>query len=173
LSYGQSSPNKAGPIKLVFDKLTNQVQHKGKAATEQEYVLRDKEVLTDPIEKADEQIIIKISLADVLIKEIKGPFVISNLDQSIMEKITEVIVANDHNRSSTLALENFQVTWCPSSLLKTQRRKLQRARYRKLKQEGLAKMGEEIFNNMLIQFSLSQAREGCLFAKSRLTSRLS
>jgi hypothetical protein len=164
LSYGQSSPNKAGPIKLVFDKLTNQVQHKGKAATEQEYVLRDKEVLTDPIEKADEQIIIKISLADVLIKEIKGPFVISNLDQSIMEKITEVIVANDHN---------FQVTWCPSSLLKTQRRKLQRARYRKLKQEGLAKMGEEIFNNMLIQFSLSQAREGCLFAKSRLTSRLS
>jgi hypothetical protein len=54
MSNGQSSPNKAGPIKSVLDERANQVQQKGKASAEQVYVLRDKEVLTNPIEKADE-----------------------------------------------------------------------------------------------------------------------
>jgi len=45
------------------------------------YVLRDKKVLTDPIEKDDEQIIIKISSTDAPIKESEGPIVIDNLDQ--------------------------------------------------------------------------------------------
>jgi hypothetical protein len=80
MSNGQSSPNKAGPIKPVLDERANQVQQKGKASAEQVYVLRDKEVLTNPIEKADEQIIIKIGSADVPIKEIEGPIVISNLN---------------------------------------------------------------------------------------------
>ena len=51
------------------------------------YVLRDKEVLINPIEKADEQIIIKIGSADAPIKESEGPTVIGNLDQSDVEKI--------------------------------------------------------------------------------------
>jgi hypothetical protein len=73
LSYGQSSSNKAGPIKPVLVKLANQVQQKGKASAEQVYVLTNKEVLTNPIGKADKQIIIKIGSADALIKESEGP----------------------------------------------------------------------------------------------------
>ena len=53
LSYGQSSSNKVGPIKPVLVKLANRVQQKGKASAEQVYVLRDKEVLTNPIRKVD------------------------------------------------------------------------------------------------------------------------
>ena len=80
LSYGQSSSNKVGPIKPVLVKLANQVQQKGKASAEQVYVLRNKEVLTNPIGKADEQIIIKIVSAYFSIKESEGPIVIDNLD---------------------------------------------------------------------------------------------
>jgi hypothetical protein len=93
----------------------------------------DKEVLCNPIEKAYEHIIIKIGSADVLIKEIEGSIVISNLDQY------------DAGENMS-ALENSQPPWCPSGLLKTQKRKLQRAHCKKLKQEGLANMGEQIFN---------------------------
>ena len=80
MSYGQSSSNKVGPIKPVLVKLANQVQQKGKASAEQVYVLRNKEVLTNPIGKADEQIIIKIVSAYFSIKESEGPIVIDNLD---------------------------------------------------------------------------------------------
>ena len=41
-----------------------------------------KKVLTNPIEKVDEQIISKISSADAPIKESEGPIVIDNLNQS-------------------------------------------------------------------------------------------
>jgi hypothetical protein len=51
---------------------------------------RDKEVLTNPVEKAHEQIIIKIGYTDVSIKEIEGPIVIDNLDQSDAERLTVV-----------------------------------------------------------------------------------
>jgi hypothetical protein len=61
LSYGQSSSNKEGPIKLVLHKLVNQVQQKGKASAKQVYVLRDKKVLINPTRKADEQIVSKRS----------------------------------------------------------------------------------------------------------------
>ena len=61
------------------------------------YVLRDKKVLTNPIDKDDEQIIIKISSADAPIKETKGPIVIDNLDQSDVEKISRSTAANDHD----------------------------------------------------------------------------
>ena len=112
-------------------------------------MLRDMEVLANPVEKSDEQIIIKISSVDVPIKEIEGPIVIGNLDQFDAEKISRGIVVNDHKaHSSTSALENFQPTWCPLGLLRMQRCKLQRARCNKIKQEELAKMGEEIFNKM-------------------------
>lgn len=42
MRYGQSSQNKAGPIKPVLDEPTNQVQQKGETPAEQIYVLRDK-----------------------------------------------------------------------------------------------------------------------------------
>ena len=138
LSYGQSSTNKAGPIKLVVDELANQVQQKGKASADQVYMLRDKKFLTNPIEKADEQIIIKIVSADVPIKEIEGPIVIDNLDQSKAEKISKGDV-DQEAWNNTSAPESFQPAWCPSGLLRTQKRKLQCARCLKLKQEGLAK----------------------------------
>jgi len=70
-----------------LDEPANQVQQKGKASVKQVHVLRDKEVLINPIEKADEQIIIKIGSADAPIKESEGPTVIGNLDQSDVEKI--------------------------------------------------------------------------------------
>ena len=54
------------------------------------------EVLANPVEKSGEQIIIKISSVDVPIKEIEGPIVISNLDQSDQKKTSKVIVATDH-----------------------------------------------------------------------------
>jgi hypothetical protein len=54
---------------------------------QQVYVLTNKKVLTNPIGKADEQIIIKIGSADAPIKESEGPIVIDNLDQSDVEKI--------------------------------------------------------------------------------------
>ena len=87
--------------------------------------MRDKKVLTNPIEKSDEQIIIKISSANALIKESEGPIVIDNLVQSDVEKISRGIVTNDHDaQSSIMAPENFQPTWCPSGLSRTQKRKL-------------------------------------------------
>ena len=72
------------------------------------YVLRDKKVLTDPIEKDDEQIIIKISSVDAPIKESEGSIVIDNLDQFDVEKISRGIVANDHDAQSSISSpENF------------------------------------------------------------------
>ena len=131
-------------------------------------MLRDMEVLANPVEKSDEQIIIKISSVDVPIKEIEGPIVLGNLDQFDAEKISRGIVVNDHKaHSSTSALENFQPTWCPSGLSRTQKRKLQRARCKKLKEEGLTKVGKEIFNKDPI--SLNQARKNQLPAQSRLS----
>jgi len=110
-------------------------------------VLRDKKVLINPTRKADEQIVIKIGPASAPIKESEGPIVIDNLDQSDVEKISKGADVNNHEaRISTSAFENFQPTWCPSGLSRTQKRKLQRARCKKLKKEGLTKMGKEIFN---------------------------
>ena len=163
LSYGQSSSNKVGPIKPVLVKLANQVQQKGKASTEQVYVLGDKEVLTNPIRKADEQIIIKFGSADAPIKESEGPIVIDNLDQSDVEKISRGTAAKDHNAQSSIsAPENFQPTWCPLGLSRTQKRKLQHARCKKLKKEGLTKMGKEIFNKGSNFPSIKQERTSCL-----------
>ena len=104
LSYGQSSSSKAGPIKPFLVKLANQVQQKSKVSAEQVYVLRDKKVLTNPIEKDDEQIIIKISSVDAPIKESEGPIVIDNLDQSDVEKISRGTTANDHNAQSSTSV---------------------------------------------------------------------
>jgi hypothetical protein len=111
------------------------------------YVLRDKKVLINPIRKADEQIVIKIDLAGAPIKESEGPIVIDNLDQSDVEKISNGADVDNHEaRISTSALENFQPTWFPSGLSRTEKRKLQRARCKKFKKEGLTKMGNQIFN---------------------------
>jgi hypothetical protein len=147
LSYGQSSSNKEGPIKPVLHKLANQVQQKGKASTKQVYVLRDKKVLINRTGKADEQIVIKIGPASTPIKESEGLIAIDNLGQSNVEKISKGADVNNHEaRISTLALENFQPTWCPSGLSRAQKRKLQHARCKKFKEEGLTKMGKQIFN---------------------------
>ena len=71
-------------------------------------MLRDKKVLTNPIEKSDEQIIIKISSVDAPIKESEGPIVIDNLDQFDVEKISRGIAANDHDAQSSISVaENF------------------------------------------------------------------
>ena len=71
-------------------------------------MLRDKEVLTNPIRKADEQIIIKISSIDVPIKKIEGLIVIDNLDSSNVEKISRGTAANDHDAQSSIsAPKNF------------------------------------------------------------------
>ena len=88
-------------------------------------MLRDKKVLINPTRKADEQIVIKIGPASAPIKESEGPIVIDNLDQSDVEKISRGTTANDHNaQSSTSVPKNFQPTWCPSGLSRTQKRKL-------------------------------------------------
>jgi hypothetical protein len=130
------------------------------------YVLRDKKVLINPTRKANEQIVIKIGLAGAPIKESEGPIVIDNLDQSNMEKISKGADVNNHEAQiSTSVLENFQPPWCPSGLLKTQKRKLQRARCMKLKQEGLTKMGKEIFNKDPI-FPQSSKKELAACSKS-------
>ena len=125
-----------------MDELANQVQQKGKASAYQVYMLRDKKFLTNHIEKANEQIVIKIGSVDVLIKEIEGPIVINNLDQPKAEKISKGVV-DQEAQNNTSALKSFQPTWCPSGLSRTQKRKLQRA-----KQEGLANMGKQIFDKM-------------------------
>ena len=106
-------------------KLANQVQQKGKASAKQVYVLRDKKVLINPTRKANEQIVNKIGPASALIKESEGPIVIDNLDQSDVEKISKGADVNNHEAwISTLAFENFQPTWCPLGLLRTQKCKL-------------------------------------------------
>ena len=80
-------------------------------------MLRVKEVLTHPIRKADEHIVIKFGSADAPIKESEGPIVIYNLNQFDVQKISRGTVANDHDaQSSTSAPENFQPTWYPSGL---------------------------------------------------------
>jgi len=136
------------------------------------YVLRDKKVLTNPIENTDEQIINKISSADAPIKKSEGPIVIDNLDQSNVEKISTGIAAKDDDaQSSILAPENFQPTWCPSGLSRTLKRKLQCARYKKLKQEGLANTGKQIFNKM--DPILPQSSEKELAACSKLAEPIS
>jgi len=167
LSYDQSSSSKAGPIKPVLVKLANQVQQKSKMLAEQVYVLRDKKVLTNPIDKDDEQIIIKISSADAPIKETKGPIVIDNLDQSNVEKISSGIATKDDDAQSSIsAPENLQPTWCPLGLSRTLKRKLQRARYKKLKQEGLANMGKQIFDKMDPILPQSSEKELAAYSKS-------
>jgi hypothetical protein len=113
-------------------KLANQVQQKGKALAKQVYVLRDKKVLINPTRKADEQIVIKIGPAGAPIKESEGPIVIDNLDQSNVEKISKGADVNNHEaRISTSALKNFQPTWCPLGLSRTQKHKLEHARCKK------------------------------------------
>jgi hypothetical protein len=147
LSNGQSSSNKEGPIKQILHKLANQVRKKSKALAKQVHVLWDNKVLINLTRKADEQIAIKIGPASAPIKESEGPIIVDNLDQADVEKISkEANVNNYEAQISTSALENFQPPWCPSGLSKTQKRKLQRARCMNLKQEGLTKMGKEIFN---------------------------
>jgi hypothetical protein len=65
----------------------------------------------------------------------------------MQEKISKGVVVTDHeSQNSMSALENSRPPWCPLGLLKTQKHKLQRAHSKKLKQEGLANMGEQIFN---------------------------
>jgi hypothetical protein len=60
--------------------------------------------------------------------EVEGPIVVGNLDQSDVEEILVGAVANNNEtESSESAYENFQPTWCPSSLSKMQRLKLQHA----------------------------------------------
>jgi len=72
------------------------------------YALRVKEVLTHPIRKADEQIVIKFGSVDAPIKESEGPIVIDNLDQFDVEKISRGIAANDHDAQSSISVaENF------------------------------------------------------------------
>jgi hypothetical protein len=130
------------------------------------YVLRDKKVLINPTRNADEQIVIKISLAGAPIKESEGPIVIDNLDQSNVEKISKGADVNNYEaRISTSALENFQLTWCPSGLSRTQKRKLQLARCKKFKEEGLTKMGKQIFNKDPI-FPQSSKKELTACSKS-------
>jgi hypothetical protein len=64
----------------------------------------------------------------VSIKEVEGPIVVGNLDQSDVEEILVGAVANNKEaESSESAYENFQPTWCRSGLSKTQRLKLQHA----------------------------------------------
>jgi hypothetical protein len=64
----------------------------------------------------------------VSIKEVEGPIVVGNLDQSDVEEILVGAVANNNEaESSESAYENFQPTWCPSGLSKTQRLKLHHA----------------------------------------------
>ena len=105
------------------------------------------------------------------IKESEGPIVIDNLDQSDVEKISKSTAANDHDaQSSTSAPENFQSTWCPLGLSRTQKRKLQRARYKKLKQEGLANMRKQIFSKDPI---LPQSNEKDLAACSKSAELIS
>ena len=71
----------------------------------------------------------QVQQKDAPIKESEGPIVIDNLDQSDVENISKGADVNNHEaRISTSAFENFQPTWCPSGLSRTQKRKLQRAR---------------------------------------------
>ena len=103
----------------------------------------------------------------------EGPIVIDNLDQSDLEKISRGTTANDHNaQSSTSAPENFQPTCCPSGLSRTQRRKLQHAHCKKLKQEGLTKMGEQIFSKDPIVPQSSKKESAACSKSARLTSQL-
>ena len=115
----------------------------------------------------------QVQQKDAPIKESEGPIVIDNLDQSDVEKISKGADVNNHEaRISISALENFQPTWCPSGLSRTQKRKLQRARCKKHKEEGLTKAGKEIFNKDPI-FSQSSKKEPAACSKSaELTSQL-
>jgi hypothetical protein len=80
-----------------------------------------------------------------------------------MEKISKGADVNNYKaRISTSALENFQPTWCPSGLSRTQKHKLQRARCKKFKEEGLTKMGKKIFNKDPIFPQIKQERASCL-----------
>jgi len=66
-----------------------------------------------------------------------------------VEKISKGADVNNHEAwISTSALENFQPTWCPLGLSRTQKRKLQHACCKKFKEGGLTKMGKQIFNKV-------------------------
>jgi hypothetical protein len=126
----------------------------------------DTKVLINPTRKADEQIVIKIDPAGAPIKESEVPIVIDNLDQSNVEKISKGADVNNHEAQiRTSALENFKPTWCPLGLSRTQKRKLQRARCKKFKEEGLTKMGKQIFNKDTI-FPQSSKKEPAAYSKS-------
>jgi hypothetical protein len=79
----------------------------------------------------------QVQQKDAPIKESEGPIIIDNIDPP----------ANDHDAQSSISTpKNFQPTWCPSGLSRTQKHKLQRAHCKKFKEEGLTKMGRQIFS---------------------------
>jgi hypothetical protein len=99
----------------------------------------------DP-ERITSQDIIQIGSMDVYIGEDgKKPIVANN---KVVTSTPEVFAtANDHEAGGSGSNSKyFLPRWCPPSLTRTQRRKLQHLRFQEEREKGLEKQRDEAFN---------------------------
>ena len=68
-------------------------------ATKHIYVSKKEEVLSAPVEKADEEVFIKISSVDVVVTETEGPITIENPTQAVTKEVH--MGADDHKSKNS------------------------------------------------------------------------
>ena len=97
-------------------------------------------------ERTTNQDVIQIGSMNVLVGEGgKGPIVFGNKVETPIPKGS--VVANDHEASrSGSNSKHLLPWWCPPGLTRTQRRKLQRLRFREKKEKELEQPRDEVFN---------------------------
>ena len=97
-------------------------------------------------ERTTNQDIIQIGSMDVPIEKVgKRPIVLNN--KVVTYNLGASTAANDHEASGIGSNSKyFLPRWCPPGLTRTQRRKLQRLRFRENKEKKMEKQRDEAFN---------------------------
>ena len=98
-------------------------------------------------ERATDRDIIQIGTMDIPTEKCgKTPVVLDN--QVVTSTQKRYVAANDHEASGSKSHpEYFLPRWCPPRLTHTQRRKLQRLRFREKKEKELEAKRDEMFNS--------------------------
>ena len=118
----------------------------------------------DP-KRATSQDIIQISTKDVPVDEGgKRPVVLNNQVETSIQKGS--VIANDHAAGGSGSNSKyFLPRWCPPELTHTQKRKLQRLRFREKKENEPEKQRDEMFNHY--RPMMSQEKEWKIKATSQ------
>lgn len=98
----------------------------------------------DP-ERTTERYIIQVGIMDVPLKDGGKRSIV--LDDPVKKIVVEECAANDHEASFSKS-HQFLPKWCPVGLTRTQRRKLQRLRFREKQEKELEKQRDDFFNQV-------------------------